>query len=238
MLDVFSSPWFFEDESVPKSVSGQIAEYIAQEIIEGHLEPGAKLREEDLSLQLKTSRAPIREALFLLQMAGFVERTPRKGATVRKYSKEEIQQVYEVRGALEHLALQRVYARWDSGIEQDFIRVLSLMEQALTDGDIDAYSNYNFAFHRLLFRGANSPFLWNLYRQLNNPLIALVKMSMVSIKDLNLSYHEHAGIVRSLSDRRMDLAQQLLNANLEHGMSRLYQGFDQRSDLRKPTTPP
>ncbi|WP_309520700.1 GntR family transcriptional regulator [Peribacillus frigoritolerans] len=65
-------------ESLPQ----QIAKHILKKIIEGEIEAGEKIVEEDISKELNTSRAPVREALYLLQVDGIVERMPRRGTIV------------------------------------------------------------------------------------------------------------------------------------------------------------
>ncbi|MBN4669044.1 GntR family transcriptional regulator, partial [Pandoraea nosoerga] len=68
-----------EDLSRP-SFAQKIAQVLADEIVERRLPPGQKLREQALAERFGTSRAPIREALYLLGQKGLVERTPRRGA--------------------------------------------------------------------------------------------------------------------------------------------------------------
>ena len=82
----------------------QIAEVLADEIIERKVASGSKLPESALLAErFGTSRAPIREALYLLDQAGLVERTPRRGTVVKAYSSREIEEHYQVRITLEGL---------------------------------------------------------------------------------------------------------------------------------------
>lgn len=85
----------------------QIAEVLADEIIERKVASGSKLPEPALAERFGTSRAPIREALYLLDQAGLVERTPRRGTVVNAYSSREIEELYQVRITLERIALER-----------------------------------------------------------------------------------------------------------------------------------
>jgi DNA-binding GntR family transcriptional regulator len=86
----------------------QIAEVLADEIIERKLASGSKLPEPALAERFGTSRAPIREALYLLDQAGLVERTPRRGTVVKAYSSREIEELYQVHITLERIALERI----------------------------------------------------------------------------------------------------------------------------------
>jgi DNA-binding transcriptional MocR family regulator len=84
-----------------RSLPQQIARILREEIIERKLLPGSKLPEPALVDRFETSRAPIREALYLLAQEGLIERTPRKGALVKGYARQEISELYRVRITLE-----------------------------------------------------------------------------------------------------------------------------------------
>jgi DNA-binding GntR family transcriptional regulator len=94
----------------------QIAEVLATEIIKRELTPGSRLPELALAERFGTSRAPIREALYLLDQAGLVERTPRCGTVVKAYTRREIEEIYQVRITLERLAVERICVRGAWGV--------------------------------------------------------------------------------------------------------------------------
>ena len=75
-----------------------------ERIINGELKPGTRLREEDLSTEMNISRAPIREALNMLERDGFTMIVPRKGAIVAEVMKEDIKYIWEMRALLEPYA--------------------------------------------------------------------------------------------------------------------------------------
>ena len=85
--------------------------HLRAEILEGRLEPGAELAEVALSEQLGVSRGPIREAIGRLASEGLVTVRPRRGAVVRSLSKEEFLELYQVREALERMAMQLAVPR-------------------------------------------------------------------------------------------------------------------------------
>jgi len=80
-------PGIVEDGRGPltKSASAVAAELIRAAIIDGRLEPGRRLKEEELARELGISRTPVREALLVLQTEGLLESAPNRGATVRTY---------------------------------------------------------------------------------------------------------------------------------------------------------
>ena len=77
-------------------------------IITGELQPGERLMETQLGEKLGVSRTPIREAIRKLELEGLVVMVPRKGAQVAQFTEKDIQDVLEVRAALEALAVQNI----------------------------------------------------------------------------------------------------------------------------------
>ena len=75
-------------------------------ILRGELKPGERLMEIQLANKLGVSRTPIREAIRKLELEGLVLMIPRKGAEVAQITEKNMQDVLEVRKALEELSVQ------------------------------------------------------------------------------------------------------------------------------------
>ncbi|MCB1247466.1 MAG: GntR family transcriptional regulator, partial [Acidimicrobiia bacterium] len=80
------------------------ADHIRTAILDGRLYPGERLVEDRIARELEVSRHPVREALRTLQLEGFVEISPRRGATVSRVTTEEASELFEVLSALDGLA--------------------------------------------------------------------------------------------------------------------------------------
>src|SRR5436190_13925962 len=89
----------------------RVYDHLRAEILSGRLEPGAELAEVALSEQLGVSRGPLREAIGRLAAEGLVTVRPRRGAVVRSLSKEEFLELYQVREALETMAVRLAVPR-------------------------------------------------------------------------------------------------------------------------------
>jgi DNA-binding GntR family transcriptional regulator len=89
----------------------QVLEHLREEILSSRLEPGAELNEVALSQELGVSRGPIREALGRLAAEGLVTIRPRRGALVRALSGDEFAEAYQVREALEWMAVRLAVPR-------------------------------------------------------------------------------------------------------------------------------
>ena len=79
---------------------------LRQAILKGELKPGERLMEIQLANRLGVSRTPVREAIRKLELEGLVLMIPRKGAVVAEITIKDLEDVLEVRGVLEILAVQ------------------------------------------------------------------------------------------------------------------------------------
>ncbi|MCL6517177.1 GntR family transcriptional regulator [Alicyclobacillus sp.] len=209
-----------QESAFGKSLPQQIADFIATEILQGRLHPGDRLKEEELAEKFQTSRAPVREALYLLQIDGLVERQPRRGTVVKAYTQKEIRELYEVRQGLELIAVERLRQVWNRQAAQRFHAVLADMERALANADAEAYSESNEAFHELMFDLAGNEVLLRLYRQLQNLLRLLLRLSTQEPAQMRASYEEHRAIVAALERGDFEEARRVLADNVNHGLHR------------------
>jgi DNA-binding GntR family transcriptional regulator len=209
-----------EEDDIGKSLPMRIAEYIAKGILEGRYRTGERLKEEELAQLFNTSRSPVREALYMLQLEGLVERLPRRGTVVKEYTRKELRELYEVRLGLESMAMDRLVSRWTPQVQQRFEAVIAQMEETLARADAEAYAQLNDAFHQLIFEHADNSVLWRMYRQLKNLLIAMLQLSTQDVALMRASLKEHRGIVEALAKGRFEDAKQLLLENVRHGMDR------------------
>ncbi|UOQ46984.1 GntR family transcriptional regulator [Gracilibacillus caseinilyticus] len=104
--------WNNNDEAIGISLPEQIAKYILKKIMKGELVQGDKIVEEYIASELKTSRAPVREALYLLQVDNIVERIPRRGTIVKSFTDKEIKEYAEVMAGLIQMAFDMSKDNW------------------------------------------------------------------------------------------------------------------------------
>lgn len=125
-----------------------LADTLREEITEGRLSPGEALRQEELALRFGTSRIPVREALRTLQAEGLVNYSPNRGATVAVVSDAEIQEMLEVRIALECHALRMAVPH---AADADLAHARGILEEYDAAPSPDAWSAMNWSFHWALY---------------------------------------------------------------------------------------
>lgn len=132
-------------------------------IISGALRPGARLPIEELAEHLDMSPMPIREAVRRLDAVGLVDNVPHRGARVTELSVTDLAEVYEVRLALETLAIRRAAARFTGERAAYARRCLVALENVTDDASV-ASSEVHATFHFALYDAAESAWLMRLIR--------------------------------------------------------------------------
>ena len=137
---------------------------LQEAILSGQLEPGAPLRLEELARRLGMSISPVREAVRQLEVLGLAVHVPHRGARVSEIAVEDLQDTYEVRLALEPLAVQRAAARFSRADAEVARSHLDAFVQAHERGDAREARAAHAAFHFALYSASGSDWLVRLIR--------------------------------------------------------------------------
>src|SRR6266545_3453172 len=144
----------------------RVYDHLRSEILAGRLEPNTELAEVALAEQLGVSLGPIREALGRLASEGLVTVRPRRGAVVRSLSKEEFLELYQVREALELMAVRLAVPRLTADDLSALEGLIAAMDKHAKRDEIAEFFEANVAFHARLFEASGNAKLHELYRQL------------------------------------------------------------------------
>ncbi|GIN20479.1 MAG TPA: GntR family transcriptional regulator [Bacillus bacterium] len=190
------------------ALSNSIAKYITEQIITGEIKPGEKLVEHIYADQYGTSRAPVREAIYLLAIEGLVERIPRKGAVVKEYTENEIYDLLEIRNMLENMGMERIKRH---GVDQDLLKEMrKILEEMKETDDVFSYTQLNHSFHMCLIKMSKSETIKNMYLRLGWPLLRVQSASFSYKKNIEKSVAEHERIVKLLHEANMEQLSELL----------------------------
>jgi DNA-binding GntR family transcriptional regulator len=127
-----------------------VCDAIRDQIVSGVHRPGERLVEERLADELGVSRNPVREALRALEVEGYVELIPRRGAIVAGLSPAVVAEILEVRGALEALGARLAARRATPAEVRRLERLLDRSAQVVARGDLRRLPDLNTRFHQLL----------------------------------------------------------------------------------------
>ncbi|MEA1963561.1 MAG: GntR family transcriptional regulator, partial [Candidatus Aerophobetes bacterium] len=133
------------------NLSEDVYEAIKRRLGDKDLKPGTKIKEEELAEELGVSRTPVREAISKLEREGLVEIIPRYGTFVANLSPEDIEEIYDLRGALEGLAIKLSFLKLDR--EKFHKKLLEISEfhhkckSYVEKGNFEPFIKADIAFH-------------------------------------------------------------------------------------------
>ncbi|HSD11817.1 MAG TPA: GntR family transcriptional regulator, partial [Candidatus Binatia bacterium] len=163
------------------------------------LPPGTELHEFALARSLGVSRGPVREALGRLAAEGLVTIRPRRGAVVRALSSEEFIEAYQVREALEMMAVRLAVPKLTAEDLAAMERLIEQMASRGEAGDVQGFFQANSQFHQRFFEVAGNGMLSELYRQLRGQIDRHRLRSLELRGDLRRSIVEHRAILGAAS---------------------------------------
>lgn len=133
-----------------------VYEKLKEAIVRGTIKPGSKLSEIELAEQMAVSRTPVREAIRQLAQTGLVTLTPRRGAFVTLPNMKDAADLYELRTALEILAVENLCANPPTEDLQYFRNLFAKMTDHTA---ADNYVKEDRAFHLMIYQSCTNRFL-------------------------------------------------------------------------------
>ncbi len=183
-------------------------------ILKGEMAPGERLMEIHLANKLGVSRTPIREAIRMLEKEGLAVTIPRRGAQVAKMTEKDLEDVLEVRDALDGLAVENACSRMTEG---DFERLRDAMrefKEATTSGDVRATVEADEVFHQVIYEAAHNPKLLSMIKDLKEQMY---RYRYEYIKD-NTVYpqlvEEHEKILEGLQKQDVTFVRDIMHTHL------------------------
>ncbi len=154
----------------PVTLVDRVHQRIWSWINTGKLKPGDWLRIQELARALRVSETPVREALIRLQQNGIVESIPHVGTRVRRFTPRDIQEVFDLREALECYALQRAAANLSNAALRRLRRRLKHAEGRLNDGNLAPALAADMELHAELVRAAGNSRICTLLANLRDQI--------------------------------------------------------------------
>ncbi|MEH6949511.1 GntR family transcriptional regulator [Bacillus sp. JJ634] len=210
------------DNALPKLIK----ESIIEDIMKGKIKEGDKLIEAEYSQLFGTSRAPVREAFYLLSLEGIVKKIPRKGTIVKGFSREEMSDILKIRNVLELMCIDKLTEKSRETCVQKMRGILAKMDKE--DMNKREYAQLNYEFHFQLILASESETFRNMYDRLGSPLISLQTFSLLGTDVITHSLNEHKAFVEYLSSNEIEKAKALLNAHNEAVFPRVKGSFEDK----------
>ena len=207
-----------------ETLAGSVRAEIERLILAGDLSAGDKLNENLLADSLGVSRGTVREAVRTLAQSGLIELIANRGAFVRRLSLGEINNLYDLRGAIFAMACAAVAKRCALQMDDALVTALNenleKMREAFCLEDKAEYYALNIAFHDMLMDAARNPRAKSMYDSLVKEMHLFRRRGLSFATNIERSIEEHAEIVRAVEDGNEEAAQSAARRHLEEGHKR------------------
>lgn len=199
----------------PNVASQRIADVLAERILSGELEPGSRIKQDELADELDTSRIPVRDALRILESRGLVTMRANAGARVTSLSLHDLEMSYEIRERLEPLLLADSIPRLT---EQDIADMRSVLERLASVDDLNEAVLLGREFHWITYRGHRSPLLAQMVERVWDTTQSYRRtyLDLALRRGANTVETEHWLMFDAIEQREIETAQAALVLHIRH----------------------
>lgn len=198
----------------------KVYNYLLAEILNGKYSPGTALPINELSEELNISNTPIREALRELYSFGILDKAPYKSYTVKEFSINEIQDIYEARAALESYACKLVIQKNSEEIETKLDDLHQQGKKFFQQKDFNKFHEYNNKFHMIIINYSNNSFIENMYERIHK-LILLFSSQVFTITDRpKETIEEHTKIIKNIYEGNANKCSQLMEKHIHNSFNK------------------
>lgn len=223
------------------SLSEKAYDHIRQMVFSGKLTPGSRLVNRKLADDLGTSFIPVREAISRLASEGVVEQVAGAGAFVRKFDRQEISEIYDVRELFEPFAAGEAARLITS---HELSELTALMKEWITLGDrilarkrgatetdLDRWLEINERFHEVMITASRNRVLSKITNELHvlTQCFAAHRGSpkLLSEKLVRSTLKSHSELLKHFENRESAKAESLVRDQLRFGRETVLNFFDE-----------
>ena len=187
---------------------------LREAILRGDLVPGERLMELQLAAKLGVSRTPIREAIRMLEQEGLAITIPRKGAIVAGMTEKDMQDVLEIREALEELSVQ---VACDKITEEEIAKLQKNMknfEHSLKTGDLKKMAQADVEFHDVIYQATDNPKLINMLNNLREQMYRYRVEYLKNPENHEQLLMEHEAIYKGIVEKYKAVVKEMIRKHI------------------------
>jgi len=176
--------------------------------------PGEGITESDIAERLDMSRTPVREALFRLELEGYVQVAFRSGWSVAPFDFRKLEELYDLRIVLECTAVDRLCTA-EPMPDLGLLKATWLVpEKDLLQGTTEVAA-LDEAFHATLVSAAGNHEMARVHADVTDGIRIVRRLDFTPPPRITATYEEHAKILKAILARRADAAKLLLRTHIE-----------------------
>ena len=189
---------------------------LREAILKGELKPGERLMELQLASKLGVSRTPIREAIRMLEQEGLAVTVPRRGAEVAKMTEKDMQDVLQVREALDELAASIACECITQEELEQLEQAMYDFEEAVHTQNIKRIADTDMVFHDLIYQATRNPKLVMILNNLREQMYRYRVEYLKDEKNYPVLLKEHREIFQGFVERNKELVTDSMRRHVEN----------------------
>ena len=207
---------------------------LREAILKGELKPGERLMELQLAAKLGVSRTPIREAIRMLEQEGLAVTIPRKGAEVARMTEKDMEDVLQIRDALDELAASIACEQISEEELAELRHTMHEFEESTKTGDVKRIAEADVRFHDIIYHATRNVKLENM---LNNLREQMYRYRLEYIKDADkrqILMVEHEHILKALTLRHIQEAKMAVREHIDNQEITILKNLkEQENDIQR-----
>lgn len=187
---------------------------IKQKILEGIYKPSEKLIESHLAKELGVSRNTIKKAFLMLEKEKLIELEENKGAKIKSFTLQEVNNYLEIRAALEGVIIRSAVPKIANEDLHALQEILDHMKSCIEGNHLDEYSKLNKEFHQTIYKAAQNEQAVELVSMIKTQLIRYHFRTILVPGRNQSSFEEHTAIFNALQKRDADEAEAAIKRHI------------------------
>jgi DNA-binding GntR family transcriptional regulator len=202
-----------QKNSIP--VREKAYEYLKASVLSGHFTPGERLTEEHLAKKLGVSRTPIREALHKLESEGLIKSLETRGFIISTDSKEELEELFDIRASLEGYALRLISQNISEETLKRMNKLIQKAEYALKQKNNEEIFKWNTQFHDTLHNLiAHKPRIYSMITNIRKYVLRYRKDTLHYLDGAKRTIDGHKKIMLALRLKDQDLCERIMREHI------------------------
>jgi DNA-binding GntR family transcriptional regulator len=215
------------------SLRDQVANNIRRAIDAGALTPGERLVEADIAAQMGTSRAPVREAIHLLEQEGLVTNIPRRGSFVIELDRKDIEEIFSLRSVIEVLAVREALPRLTAEDLEGLDELVKEMINAAEERDMARLVESDLEFHQRIVHLADHSRLLDVWQRMYTQLRLFLAMKDQLYDNPMDVADTHVPLLEALRSGDVETAHRVINNHIINAGELLLSSLNDTTDTNQ-----
>lgn len=192
----------------------EVVARLREDIVTGRLRPNERLVDSNIARKMNMSRTPVREALKQLEMQGYLSRLPNGGLIVTDHSPSQIRNLYEIREALEIMALKLTCQRATQEQIDLAVELHERMLEVIRKRDVEQFIELNSTFHNVLFSACGNEQLWTLLQTFRDQFFDRRLVRVFNVSDWRSMPKQHQRLLDAVRQRNPRLVEKAVHEHV------------------------